>query len=93
MKTAKQYDPTTSASWAETERILVGMLEFDVLKKWIEGLVEDIKDRPQEYRRKPELMNALVGDIELAVAEVEMLEAQTWEMGEDWLDLRRQMGE
>ena len=93
MKTAKQYDPTTAADPKVTERILTGKLEFDVLRKWIEGQDDDIKDRSEEYRHKPELMKGLVTDLEFAVAEVELLRTQTWEMVTAWIDLRRLMGE
>ena len=93
MKTAKQYDPTTSASWAETERILTGMLEFEVVAKWLEGLIDDVRERPLVYRRRPGLMADLVEDLQFAVGEIRELEKQTWEMVEDWLTLRQMMGE
>ena len=95
MKTVRNAacDPSTCADPRETERILAGMIEFDNVCKWVEGLVEDVNDRPEQYRRKPELMLSIIGDLEFAVSEIRELEKTTWEMVTAWLDLRRMMGE
>lgn len=80
MRTMTNRAMTTTTTMTDTEKAYESMLEFQILEKWVDGLLVDLRDRPDEYRSRPEFMDVIISDLEFTLEMVRDLEAAMWKL-------------